>query len=105
MIAFLNDHFLEEEQASVGVADLSIQRGFGIFDFFRTANYVPLFLDDYIERFFNSARQLRLKMPYNREDLKAIIFQLLDKNRIAASGIKIILTGGYSADGFEPGAP
>src|SRR4051794_31085807 len=102
MIAFLNDHFLDEDQASVGIADLSIQRGFGIFDFLRTASYVPLFIDDYIDRCFNSARQLRLELPYTREDLKAIIFQLIDKNRIATSGIKIILTGGYSPDGFEP---
>src|SRR4051812_35758342 len=105
MIAFVNDHFLEEEHAFVGIGDLSIQRGYGIFDFFRTVNYVPLFIDDYIERFFSSAEQLRLKLPYSREELKRIIFQLLNKNRIATSGIKMILTGGYSPDGFQPGTP
>jgi branched-chain amino acid aminotransferase len=104
MIAFINDHFIDEKEASVGIGDLSVQRGFGIFDFFRTNEYVPLFLNDYLERFFRSAAQLRLQTPSSSE-LKKIIFQLIDKNRIPTSGVKIILTGGYSSDGFEPGIP
>ncbi|MCW3109676.1 MAG: hypothetical protein JWQ09_4182 [Segetibacter sp.] len=105
MIVFLNDRFIDEKEASIGISDLSIQRGFGIFDFFRTSNYVPLFLDDYLDRFFRSADQLHLNPLHSRKDLKKIIFELIDKNRIETSGFKMILTGGYSTDGFEPAAP
>ena len=105
MIAFVNGHFIDEKEASIGIADLSIQRGFGIFDFFRTSNYRPLFLDDYLDRFYRSAKQLGLEPMYVREELKNIIFELLVKNKIATSGIKMILTGGYSLDGFEPARP
>ena len=51
MIAFVNSQFLEEEKATLQVSDLSIQRGYAAFDFFRTKNYIPLFLDDYLDRF------------------------------------------------------
>lgn len=105
MTVFLNDRFIDEKEASIGINDLSIQRGFGIFDFFRTGRNIPLFLDDYLDRFFNSAKQLHLQPLYNREDLKRIIFELIGKNRIETSGIKMLLTGGYSIDGFEPGSP
>lgn len=105
MMAFINDHFIDEKEATIGIGDLSIQRGFGIFDFFRTSNHVPLFLDDYLERFYRSATQLRLQPLHAREELKKIIFELIDKNPISTSGVKMILTGGYSADGFEPATP
>lgn len=105
MTVFLNDHFVDENEASIGISDLSIQRGFGIFDFFRTSNYVPLFLEDYLDRFYRSARQLHLTPPHSREDIKRIIYELIDKNRIETSGVKMMLTGGYSTDGFEPGVP
>lgn len=105
MIAFINDRFIDEQEASIGIGDLAIQRGFGIFDYFRTSNYVPLFLDDYLDRFYRSASELRLQPLYSREDLKKIIFELISKNRIETSGFKLILTGGYSEDGFALGSP
>jgi branched-subunit amino acid aminotransferase/4-amino-4-deoxychorismate lyase len=105
MIVFLNDRFVDEKEAFIGISDLSIQRGFGIFDFFRTSNYVPLFIDDYFDRFFRSADYLHLDPRKTREDLRKIVFELVDKNRIPTSGFKIILTGGYSVDGFEPATP
>jgi branched-subunit amino acid aminotransferase/4-amino-4-deoxychorismate lyase len=34
-----------------------------------------------------------------------VIYTLIEKNDIAESGIKMILTGGYSDDGYQPGEP
>lgn len=105
MIVFLNGMFVEEKEAQIGVTDLSIQRGYGIFDFFRTQKSVPLFIDDYLDRFFKSAELLHLNPSYNRESIKSIIGEMIEKNRIETSGFKMLLTGGYSSDGFEPGTP
>ncbi len=105
MLAFVNDRFIKEKEASLGIGDLSIQRGYGIFDFFRTINYVPLFLDDYLDRFYNSARLLRFTEVKPREEIKTIISEMIDRNGVAEAGYKMILTGGYSADGYEPGPP
>jgi len=102
MLAYINHQFIAEENATLQVSDLAIQRGFGIFDFFRTRNYVPLFLEDYLDRFFNSAAALRLQPTHNRQELTAIIIELIKRNSEPSSGIKMILTGGYSLDGYEP---
>ncbi len=96
---------MEEDQATIGVNDLSIQRGYGLFDYFRTANHVPLFIDDYLDRFFNSARLLRLEPPHSKEQLKVIIYELIHRNNNADSGFRLLLTGGYSPDNFEPATP
>jgi D-alanine transaminase/branched-chain amino acid aminotransferase len=104
MLAYINHQFIEEEKATLQVSDLAIQRGFGIFDFFRTRNYIPLFLEDYLDRFFNSAASLQLQPTHTRDELTAIIYELIKRNNEPTSGIKMMLTGGYSLDGYEPAA-
>lgn len=105
MIVFVNNEFIEEEKATLGISDLSIQRGYGVFDFFRTSNFIPLFLDDYLNRFFKSAAALRLQPAHTKEELKQIIEEINKQNKIADGGFKMILTGGYSYDGYTLSSP
>lgn len=105
MVAFVNDRFIEESKAALGITDLSIQRGYGIFDFFRTANFIPLFLDHHLDKFFKSAAALYLEPLHSREELKKIINEMIGLNKTADSGFKMILTGGYSSDGYQLASP
>lgn len=105
MIAYLNHSFIDEGKAVLQVHDLALQRGYAAFDFLRTKNGVPLFLDDYLNRFFDSAAQMHLRPRQTKKDLKAIIYELIEKNKLSESGIRMILTGGYSPDSYEPVAP
>ncbi|KIO78959.1 hypothetical protein TH53_00600 [Pedobacter lusitanus] len=97
---FLNDTFIGTDQASLLITDLSIQRGYGIFDFFKTVNGQPIFLDDHIERFYNSAKNMHLHVSQSPAELKKIIGELMQRNNLPDSGIKITLTGGYSEDAY-----
>jgi D-alanine transaminase/branched-chain amino acid aminotransferase len=101
MYTYLNDTFVPEEKAFLHVSDLAIQRGYGIFDFFRVIDNYPLFIEDYLERLYHSAAEMHLAIPFREDQLKAIIFELIRKNNIPESGIKVILTGGYSPDGYQ----
>ncbi len=105
MYTYLNNEMVSAEKAFLHVRDLSIQRGYGIFDFFKIEDGHPFFLNEYLTRFYNSADVMRLPVPHTHDELKSIIYQLIEKNNIADSGIKMILTGGYSEDGYHPAAP
>lgn len=105
MIAFINNQFTEEEKVSLGITDLSIQRGYGVFDFFRAANYVPFFIDDHLDRFFNSAAMLRLPVPHSKEEIKDIITEMIERNKTPDSSFRLVLTGGYSPDYYELSSP
>jgi branched-chain amino acid aminotransferase len=105
LFCYVRDNFIPADQASLLIGDLSIQRGYGIFDFFKTLDHTPIFLDDHLDRLFHSAAQLRLPIGYTRETLKAILNELQQKNNIADSGIRITLTGGYSPDGYSLSEP
>lgn len=102
---YLNDGFVEEEKACLHYTDLSFQRGYGVFDFFRLIENRPLFLDDHVDRFFTSAAGLHLPVPFSKEDLKGIVQQLITKNNLPNTGIRLNLTGGYSTDGYSISRP
>lgn len=100
MYISINNELLPETNANISVSDLSVQRGFGIFDFLKTINNHPVFLSDYLNRFFNSVKQMNMQAGFDRKQLSDAVFALIEKNNIPNSGIKIILTGGYADDGY-----
>ncbi|AMM51845.1 amino acid aminotransferase [Rufibacter sp. DG15C] len=105
LYAYVRGEILPYEQAFLHVSDLSIQRGYGVFDFLKVEQGQPLFMEDYLDRFFQSAQLMELEIPLERAALQEVIFTLIDKNNLPLSGIKMILTGGYSPDGYQPVSP
>lgn len=105
MWAFINHQFVKIEQAVLPVSDLAIQRGYGVFDFFRTVGNVPLFIDHHLDRLQHSASVLRLQLPYGKNELKKIVHELISKNDLSSSGIRITVTGGNAIDTYTPTTP
>jgi branched-chain amino acid aminotransferase len=103
--AFINDDFILGQSASIHIRDLSIQRGYGVFDFFKITDNIPVFLDEHLNRFFSSAQQMHLPIGKTKEELKSVIYQLMEKNALPNSGIRLTLTGGYSEDGYKLAKP
>jgi len=93
------------EEASLKVNDLAILRGYGIFDFFLVWEQVPLFLEDYLDRFYRSARLLNMEVPAERSELKRRIGELISLNKESYAGIRLVMTGGYTSDSYTPVAP
>lgn len=102
---FFNGSEIPENEAKLGINDLSIVRGYGVFDYFKTVNNHPVFLEDNLDRLYNSARLMDLDVNYTRDEIKAQIQQLMHVNQIPNSGIKILVTGGYSPDGYSIAEP
>ena len=101
----LNSQLIDENKAFIHVTDLSLLRGYGIFDFFRLDGAKPVFCNDHLDRFFNSARIMRLQIPDQKPELKSLISQMLKENKIASSGVRLVLTGGESPNGYSIGRP
>ncbi|MFD2903674.1 aminotransferase class IV [Sphingobacterium anhuiense] len=100
-----NGKLIPENEAKLSITDLALVRGYGIFDFFKTVNGIPVFLEDNLDRFYQSAELVDLPVNHSRDELKAQIKSLMEANMIPDSGIKILLTGGYSNDGYSIGEP
>ncbi|MGY2132246.1 aminotransferase class IV [Hymenobacter sp. HD11105] len=103
--AYIHGQITPLDQAFLHISDLAIQRGYGVFDFFKVHAAQPLFLDYYLDRFYQSAQLMELTVPLERPALIEVIQALIRRNGLPLSGIKMILTGGYSANGYEPSTP
>lgn len=99
---FLNGDILPYDKGTLHVSDLGLLRGYGVFDFFRVIDGKPIFIDDHIQRFFNSASALHLNLGYSAEDFKGFIKQLIHLNPHKLLGIRLVCTGGCSTDGYSP---
>lgn len=101
MKVYFNGQFLDDASSLSVAGELGFLRGYGIFDFFGIRGGVPLFIDDYLNRFFNSAEKVGMTIPVSKKQLEADIFQLIRTNDIRKAYFKMVLTGGYSEDGFN----
>jgi branched-chain amino acid aminotransferase len=103
--AYINGNIQPYKDAFLHISDLAIQRGYGVFDFLKVQDNQPVFMNDYLERFYESAMLMELTVPLTKTELTDIIYQLITTNNLLLSGIKMILTGGYSANGYDPAEP
>lgn len=104
-IHYYNGDYLKKEEIYISPDDVGFLRGHGCFDFFRVEKGVPIFVDDHLERLKASAEGLNIEMPMSLEEIKTIIFELIDRNKLPLSSIKVFLTGGLTQDGFTPSTP
>lgn len=101
----LNGKIIPQQEASLGVTDLSVLRGYGIFDFFLFKYGRPMLEGQYLERFYNSAEKMSLSPPLAREELSRHIRELIAANGEDTGAIRLVLTGGYTPDGYSPADP
>lgn len=101
---FADGEIIDSHLAKIHPMDLGLIRGYSIFDFFRSVNYKPLFLEDYLDRFIGSAEKTFLPLSYSRSELKQIIQELTDKNDMEQGGFRMLLSGGISENHFSPAA-
>jgi branched-chain amino acid aminotransferase len=102
-IYYVNGEFVEDERARISVNDLSVLRGFGVFDFLRTYNGIPFHLEEHLHRLQRSARLIGLELPHPTTKIKEIVQETLARNNKKESNIRLVVTGGSSSDGITPG--
>jgi len=101
----INGRIVEAEKATVSVNDLGLIRGYGVFDYFLIEDGLPLFVDDYVTRFLNSAQSMHLDLKWNLDQLKEQIFQLIEANGLKDGGVRLVCSGGLSEDCYTPVDP
>ncbi len=99
----LNGAILNQKEAGLGLTDLAILRGYGIFDYFLFKYGQPLLEEQYFNRFFSSAEKMHLKAPLSPGQLSRHLRELIAANGQSQGAIRLVLTGGESPDGYTPG--
>ncbi len=100
---YLNGHIVPESEANVGVLDIGLLRGFGIYEAMAVVHDTIFRFEEHVARFRKSADFLRITLPVNDTELKQIIFDLVEKNGLVHNrvNVKCILTGGHAIGGID----
>lgn len=101
-IYYIDGDYVEAQAARLPVDDLSVLRGFGVFDFLRTYGGRPFHLEDHLARLKRSAELIGLEVGRPLAEIAAIVHETLGRNGHAEANIRIVLTGGSSPDCFLP---
>ncbi|MDO8497150.1 MAG: aminotransferase class IV [bacterium] len=105
MLHYLSTKWVEAKDLVIPVNDLSVLRGYGVFDFLRTYNHVPFRLEDHIDRFFNSLDVVGITPHWTKEEIMQKVIEGIEKNKPECKefNIRIIGTGGVGPDSVTPG--
>ena len=74
-IWYFNGQFLAFEDVRISPDDRGYQFGDGIYEVIRTYNGIPVFLDDHLNRLERSAQEIRLPLPFNKEELQKQVYE------------------------------
>ena len=102
-IHYQDGRWVDGDKVTVSAFDISLLRGYGVFDFLRTYGNKPFRLNDHLQRFVNSVKKFKLRLPLTKEKLGEIIIEGIAKNDYQETNVRMILTGGVSKDSLTPG--
>lgn len=78
-LGYYNGKFGPLEEMTVPMDDRVCWFGDGVYDAGPCRNYKIFALDEHVERFFNSAALLNIRMPVTKEELKNILYEMVKK--------------------------
>ena len=96
-----NGKIVRADKALIHPDDLGVLRGYGVFDVLKTVNGKIFLFDKHFKRLSDSADYLGVKLPVEKIEIERIINKLILKNKVKQASIRIVLTGGRSADAMH----
>lgn len=102
MYCFLNGKIVKESEASLQLSDLAIIRGCSIFQVVRVYKGKPFLLQDHFEKLQEAAQKMSFTLPVQFSELQKAVSNLIQKNNLPESYLRLVLTGGQTFDGLNP---
>jgi len=97
--AFINDQYLPVAEASVPVLDWGFLHSDATYDVAHVWRGRFFRIDDYLDRFQRSMESLRMSIPYDREQIREVMFELVRRSGLRDAYVEIICTRGMPAPG------
>jgi branched-chain amino acid aminotransferase len=96
-IVYVNGEFLPASEAKISVFDHVILYGDGVYDTMCAWNHAVFKLDEHVERLYESAHAVKLELPLNEDELKAVVLETVRRNGLRDAYVKVIATRGVGA--------
>lgn len=99
---FLNGKILLLSEAKLGLSDIGLLRGYGIYDGLAVIGGKAFRFADHWNRLLSGAHILNLNVPITEDKALHVIEELAEKNGfMERANVRVILTGGQTENGIE----
>ena len=102
MKIYINGKLYEKQDAKVSVFDHGLLYGDGVFEGIRAYNRLVFKLNEHIDRLYESAHSIMLKIPMTKEAMVKAVTQTLKANKLENAYIRLIVTRGEGDLGLDP---
>ncbi len=99
---YMNGKFVDKDRAKVSVFDHGLLYGDGVFEGIRSYNGLVFKLKEHINRLYESAAAIRLKIHISKKEMIDAVVKTLKKNRLKNAYIRLVVTRGPGDLGLDP---
>ena len=102
MNLYLDGRYVEKSKATVSVFDHGLLYGDGVFEGIRAYNGSVFRLADHINRLYDSAKSIRLKIPLTKHELTEAVLETIRRNQLRDAYVRLVVTRGVGDLGVDP---
>ena len=99
---YINGQIVPQEDAKISVFDHGLLYGDGVFEGIRAYNGKIFTLDEHLDRLYDSATAISLKIPITKAEMAEAIKKTMKANNLADSYIRLVVTRGVGKLGLDP---
>jgi len=102
MKIYINGKFFEKKDAKISVFDHGLLYGDDVFEGIRSYNRLVFKLKEHIDRLFESAHTIMLKIPLTKDEMSKAVLLTLKENNLKDAYIRLVVTRGEGDLGLDP---
>jgi len=102
LFAYVNGQYVGLDEASVSIYDHGFLYGDGVYEAIRAYDGIVFKLREHVDRLYESAKSIKIIIPHTRDELSQLVVELLKKNKLTNSYIRIVVSRGYGKMGVDP---
>ncbi len=102
MLVYIDGEFLPQEEAKISVFDHGLLYGDGVFEGIRSYHGRVFKLDEHLQRLYDSAKAIMLKIPMSIENMEEAVLETLRRNQLRDAYIRLVVTRGVGDLGLDP---
>lgn len=99
---YINGRYFSREEAKISVWDHGYLYGDGVFEGIRAYNGRVFKLDEHLERLYDSAKSILLKIPLGIQEMKEAVLETCRNNDIHDGYIRLVVSRGTGDLGLDP---
>jgi len=99
---YLDNKFVDEEDAKVSVFDHGYLYGDGVFEGIRAYHNSVFRLKEHVDRLYDSAKAINLEIPLTKEEMSEVILETCRRNNLQDAYIRVVVSRGKGDLGLDP---